>query len=111
MMKIFGDIAPPFFTNLLWNSSAYKASFSLSNVPGPQYACHMKGRKLNRLMFFVPPVGFLGIFVCILSYNGEIGLGISADTQVLSATDVQRVLGNFESEIEALLASVNQKNE
>eukprot|EP00004_Rigifila_ramosa_P003318 TRINITY_DN1355_c0_g1_i11.p1 TRINITY_DN1355_c0_g1~~TRINITY_DN1355_c0_g1_i11.p1 ORF type:complete len:443 (-),score=87.67 TRINITY_DN1355_c0_g1_i11:892-2220(-) len=73
MMKIFGDIAPPFFTNLLWNSSAYKASFSLSNVPGPQYACHMKGRKLNRLMFFVPPVGFLGIFVCILSYNGEIG--------------------------------------
>ncbi|MGM0454024.1 MAG: WS/DGAT/MGAT family O-acyltransferase [Thermodesulfobacteriota bacterium] len=80
---------------------ANKTTGVLSNVPGPQQPLYFAGEKINKIMFWVPRIGGLGIGISIISYNGEVSLGIATDAGLVS--DPKSILDHFENEFHMLL--------
>ncbi len=80
-----------------------KASVVLTNVPGPRTQLYFCDRPLRRIMFWVPQSGRIGLGISILSYCGEVLLGVMADEALVS--EPQRILAQFEAEFGELLAA------
>jgi WS/DGAT/MGAT family acyltransferase len=76
---------------------AAKASAVLTNVPGPRQQIYFAGKPLKDLMFWVPQSGNISMGISIISYNGNVMLGIMADEQLV--TNPQRVIDGFEQEL------------
>jgi len=83
-----------------------KASAVLTNVPGPRNHLHMKGRRLQHIMPWVPRAGNIGIGISIFSYAGEVRLGIACDNGLVS--DPETILEGFEREFAQIVESFNQ---
>jgi WS/DGAT/MGAT family acyltransferase len=79
-----------------------KASAVLTNVPGPRQPLYLAGRPLRRAMFWVPQSGRLGLGISILSYAGEVMVGVASDVGLVP--DPQAIVDAFQAEIHALLA-------
>jgi len=80
---------------------ANKTTGVLSNVPGPRQPLYFAGEEIKNIMFWVPRIGGLGIGISIISYNGEVSVGIATDAGLISKpTDI---LKNFENEYRMLL--------
>jgi diacylglycerol O-acyltransferase / wax synthase len=77
-----------------------KATAVLTNVPGPGQPLYMAGRKIDKVMFWVPQSGHLGLGISILSYAGGVMLGIATDAGLVP--DPQRIVEAFNVEFEAL---------
>src|SRR5438067_1017192 len=58
-----------------------KATAVLTNVPGPRQPLYLAGRKIGKVMFWVPQSGHLGIGISIISYEGGVMLGIATDAR------------------------------
>ena len=58
---------------------ARNATAVMTNVPGPQQPLYLAGARIDRLMFWVPQSGNLGMGVSILSYDGEVQFGLVTD--------------------------------
>lgn len=58
---------------------AAKASLVLTNVPGPREPLAIAGHRIRRMMFWVPRSGRLGMGISIISYAGEIAVGVVTD--------------------------------
>jgi diacylglycerol O-acyltransferase / wax synthase len=56
-----------------------KGTVVVTNVRGPEQELYLAGRKLRRLTFFVPQSAGLGIGVSIMTYAGQIEIGVIAD--------------------------------
>jgi len=56
-----------------------KATLVLTNVPGPPVPLYLAGQRIRDLMFWVPQAGRLGVGISILSYAGNVHLGIVTD--------------------------------
>lgn len=80
-----------------------KASLVLSNVPGPRERLYLGGRPLQRAMFWVPQSGRLGLGLSILSYAGEVMVGVATDAGLVS--DPAAVVEAFELELGRLMAA------
>lgn len=78
---------------------ATKSSLVMTNVPGPAESLHLGGRRIDRLMFWVPQAGGLGLGVSVLSYAGTVVVGILADTGTLP--DPGGLVTAFEAELAA----------
>jgi WS/DGAT/MGAT family acyltransferase len=87
-----GDIAKQVTT---W--FAAKASAVLTNVPGPRRQIYFAGKPLKDLMFWVPQSGNIGMGISIISYNGNVLLGLMVDEQLV--TNPQRIIDGFEHEL------------
>ena len=70
-----------------------KASAVMTNVPGPQEPLHLKGRRLQHVMPWVPRAGTIGLGVSIFSYDGEVRLGIACDAGLVP--DPETILDGF----------------
>lgn len=57
----------------------WKASVVFTDVPGPREAVSFCGARLDALMAWVPQSGRLGLGVSVLSYAGQLQVGIAAD--------------------------------
>lgn len=79
-----------------------KASAVLTNVPGPQEPLHVLGLPIETLMFWVPQAGEIGLGISILSLDGTVRVGISADAAY--APDPSKITDAFVAEFEALAA-------
>jgi WS/DGAT/MGAT family acyltransferase len=79
-----------------------KASTVMTNVPGPQQPLYLAGRPLRRVMFWVPQSGRLGLGLSILSYAGEVMIGVAADAGLVP--DPGHIVAAFEDELGLLLA-------
>jgi hypothetical protein len=77
-----------------------KATAVLTNVPGPREPLYLAGRKLERVMFWVPQSGRLGLGISILSYAGGVMLGVASDEGLVP--DPERIVDGFEKEFKAL---------
>lgn len=77
-----------------------KASAVMTNVPGPQGQLHMKDRRVQHVMPWVPRAGHIGLGVSIFSYNGEVRLGIACDAHLIPDPDT--IVEGFEAEFERL---------
>jgi diacylglycerol O-acyltransferase len=60
-----------------------RASAVMTNVPGPRERLHMAGSTLRHIMFWVPRSGEISLGVSILSYAGEVLLGIATDRRLV----------------------------
>ncbi|HSB19823.1 MAG TPA: wax ester/triacylglycerol synthase family O-acyltransferase [Anaeromyxobacteraceae bacterium] len=63
---------------------ASKASMSVTNVPGPPAPLSLAGSRVGSIMFWVPHPSLLGLGVSILTYAGELRLGVRADAALVS---------------------------
>jgi WS/DGAT/MGAT family acyltransferase len=84
-----------------------KATAVVTNVIGPRERLYMAGAPLESLMFWVPQAGRLGMGVSILSYAGEVRLGIMTDEGLVP--DPEIILEGFQAEFAELLGIARKK--
>ncbi|MEX1368712.1 MAG: WS/DGAT domain-containing protein, partial [Nannocystaceae bacterium] len=77
-----------------------KASLVLTNVPGPRSPLHLAGHAIRRLMFWVPQSGSLALGISILSYAGDVFIGVMTDEAVIA--EPARIVEGFEAELRLL---------
>ncbi len=75
-----------------------KASLVASNLPGPREPLSLAGNPVSNVLFWVPQAGSIGTGVSMLSYNGQVQFGVSADQQLIPepARLVERVAAEFD---------------
>jgi WS/DGAT/MGAT family acyltransferase len=56
-----------------------KSSAIVTNVAGPREPVFLAGARLTRLVFWVPQAGSVGLGVSILSYAGDVSVGVASD--------------------------------
>lgn len=74
-----------------------KATAVMTNVPGPSRHLYLAGRRIDRVMFWVPLSGRLGLGLSILSYAGEVMLGVATDARLVP--DPQAIVDGFHAEM------------
>jgi diacylglycerol O-acyltransferase len=77
-----------------------KGTAVMTNVPGPRQTIYMAGQPISSLMFWVPSPSNLSLGVSILSYAGDVILGIESDATVIP--DPERIIELFRVEFEYL---------
>lgn len=80
-----------------------KASMVLTNVPGPREQLYLAGEPLRRAMFWVPQSGRMGLGISILSYAGEVLVGVASDAGLVP--DPQTLVEAFHSDLQDLLTA------
>jgi WS/DGAT/MGAT family acyltransferase len=79
-----------------------KGTLVMTNVPGPRERISMAGLPVRSMMFWVPQSGDVGMGISILSYAGEVRLGVSTDA--LLVPDPESIVEQFTAEYAALSA-------
>ncbi|WP_242335149.1 WS/DGAT domain-containing protein [Anaeromyxobacter sp. SG66] len=92
--------APDAVQHALTRFFARKASLVLTNLPGPRTRVHLAGLPLASAMFWVPHPASLGLGVSVLSYAGEVRVGVRSDAAVLA--EPADLVGRIEAEAAAL---------
>ena len=103
LLNIMGYLPP----GLAKKTSAFfgnKASGVLTNVPGPREALYFAGQKIENFMFWVPRSGKIGLGISIISYNGQVTVGVASDEGLMA--DPEILLEGFEEEFNTLLELV-----
>ncbi len=81
-----------------------KATAVATNVPGPQQPLYLAGRRISRLIFWVPQSGDIGLGVSILSYAGQVQFGLIADYK--RVPDPEAITAGFHEEFERAVLSL-----
>jgi WS/DGAT/MGAT family acyltransferase len=97
-------LMPPTLSKQAAHFFASKASGVLTNVPGPKEPLYFAGCRIENIMFWVPRSANLGLGISILSYAGQVTLGIAADEKLMP--DPEKFLQGFEDEFADLLERV-----
>jgi WS/DGAT/MGAT family acyltransferase len=84
-----------------------KATAVMTNVPGPRQTIYLAGAPIREFMFWVPQSGRLGLGVSILSYAGQVRLGVATDAGLVP--DPEAIVKGFQEEIELLMRLVPRK--
>ena len=100
-MNTFGR-APSSVVSPLVDHLCSRATVVVTNVKGPQEPLYLAGVPLEEFMFWIPRFGGIGLGVGILSYNGQVRVGIISDRDIVP--DPEAVSAAFHQEFEALLA-------
>ncbi|HZI82293.1 MAG TPA: wax ester/triacylglycerol synthase family O-acyltransferase [Casimicrobiaceae bacterium] len=79
---------------------AKNATAVMTNVPGPREPLYLAGARIDRLMFWVPQSGDIGMGVSIMTYAGQVQFGLITDRSL--CPDPQRVIRSFAPEFEKL---------
>ena len=81
-----------------------KSSAIVTNVPGPTRPVYLAGSRLVRLVFWVPQAGSVGLGVSVLSYAGEVSIGVAADRNLVP--EPKRLVAAAEAELDELVSWV-----
>jgi WS/DGAT/MGAT family acyltransferase len=82
-----------------------KATAVVTNVPGPRQTLYLAGSPIQSLMFWVPQSGRLGLGVSILSYNGQVRVGVACDAGLVP--DPQSLVARFEESFDEMAAALS----
>ena len=85
---------------------AAKTSLVLTNVPGPAEKLYFAGRRIEKLMFWVPQSGRMGLGVSIMSYAGEVLIGVITDEGLVP--DPETIVAYFHEDFEEMKSLVEQ---
>ena len=77
-----------------------KASAVMTNVPGPRERLHLGGKALRHIMFWVPRAGAVSMGISIISYVGEVMLGVATDARLVA--NPEAIIEGFHAEFDAL---------
>jgi WS/DGAT/MGAT family acyltransferase len=80
---------------------AKNATAVMTNVPGPREPLWFAGGMIERLMFWVPQSGNIGMGVSIMTYAGEVQFGLITDRGL--CPDPEHVIEHFAPEFEKLV--------
>jgi WS/DGAT/MGAT family acyltransferase len=72
----------------------------VTNVPGPQFPLYVEGRELERIYPMVPLAENTALGIAIMSYNGQLNFGLTADYDALS--DAETLADELRSSIAEL---------
>ncbi len=86
MLRMMGH-APRPIEDLAVAFFGKKASLVLTNVPGPTERVKLDGVPVQRMMFWVPQSGRMGLGISIFSYAGEVTIGVLADANIIADPD------------------------
>jgi WS/DGAT/MGAT family acyltransferase len=81
-----------------------KGTAVVSNVPGPKAPLYMCGQRITEMHFWVPQSGSMGLGVSLLTYAGQVYVGMIADHNLVA--EPQRAVDLFAPELERLRKSV-----
>ena len=81
---------------------AGKTTGIITNVPGPREQLYLAGAPLRGFMFWVPTPAGLGLGISILSYRGEVTVGVSTDAGLIP--DPEAIIAAFHVELEEMRA-------
>jgi NRPS condensation-like uncharacterized protein len=82
---------------------ATKSSLVLTNVPGPKERVSFLGATVDRILFWVPQSGRMGLGVSVFSYAGSVTVGVMSDARVID--DPAELARAIEREVRDLLPS------
>ena len=82
-----------------------KSTAVLTNVPGPQKPLYFAGGRLRHILGWVPQAGNLALGISILSYDGEVLVGINTDAALVS--DPETIIDYFDLEFADLMNLVH----
>ena len=77
-----------------------KGTAVMTNVPGPQKLLYLAGKPMRKIMFWVPAPANLGMGVSILSYAGQVIVGVATDTCLVP--DPEAIIVAFHAELDFL---------
>lgn len=86
-----------------------KATCVMTNVPGPRQTIYLAGSRVSGLMFWVPQSGRLGLGVSIMSYAGQVWLGVATDEGLVP--DPDNIIEGFHTEFDDLMSLVEAVQE
>jgi hypothetical protein len=92
LLQLAGRL-PIWGEGLLVDIFGARATAVATNVPGPRLPLRFAGRPVRQIMFWVPQSGRLGLGVSILSYAGEVRVGIAADAGLIP--DPERLVAEY----------------
>ena len=78
LLRVFGRTSR-LLVGLAVRFLGWKASLVFTDVPGPRERVSLCGVELRGLMAWVPQSGRLGLGVSVLSYGGQLRVGITSD--------------------------------
>jgi WS/DGAT/MGAT family acyltransferase len=78
-----------------------KATAVMTNVPGPREEIYLAGKAMRSMMFWVPQSARLGLGVSILSYAGQVRLGVATDSGLVP--DPGSIIDAFEEEMKTMM--------
>lgn len=94
-------MATPQLQDVVVSVFGTKATAVMTNVIGPRERLYLAGAPLESLMFWVPQAARLGMGVSILSYAGEVRLGVMTDEGLVP--DPGAIIDGFHAEFTELL--------
>jgi len=80
-----------------------KATAVMTNVPGPREEIYLAGKAMRSMMFWVPQSARLGLGVSILSYAGQVRLGVATDSGLVP--DPQSIIDAFQEEMREMMGN------
>jgi WS/DGAT/MGAT family acyltransferase len=99
LLRVLGA-GPAVFQRAAVRLLAAKTTVVLTNVPGPREVLYMAGKAIRQLFFWVPQAGRVGIGISLLSYAGEVHVGVGTDAGLVP--DPERIVETFHQEMEGL---------
>lgn len=100
LLSVAGLLIKP-VQHAMLNLFAKKATAVMTNVPGPAEALKFCGSTVEKVMFWVPQSGDIGMGVSILTYAGRVQFGLVTDAGL--CPDPEAIIANFAPEFEKLL--------
>jgi len=100
LLSVAGLLIKP-VQHAMLNIFARKATAVMPNVPGPTEPLKFCGSTVERVMFWVPQSGDIGVGVSILTYAGQVQFGLMVDSTL--CPDPQAIIKHFEPEFDKLL--------
>ncbi len=79
---------------------ASKVTAVMTNVPGPKETLYLAGSRLTGLMFWVPTASNLGLGISIISYAGEVIIGVMTDAGLVPDPEV--IVEGFHAELDEM---------
>jgi WS/DGAT/MGAT family acyltransferase len=74
-----------------------KATVAVTNVPGPRQPLYLGRSRINGLMFWVPTPANLSLGISIISYSGQVLIGVMADSGIIP--DPEKIVSLFHDEL------------
>ncbi len=100
LLSVAGLLIKP-VQHAMLNVFAKKATAVMTNVPGPAQALKFCGSTVEKVMFWVPQSGDIGLGLSILTYAGRVQFGLITDAGL--CPDPEAIIANFAPEFEKLL--------
>jgi diacylglycerol O-acyltransferase len=87
-------VLPSLLDRLLVGFFGTKASLVATNLPGPRRPLELAGCRLDKIVYWVPMSGRLGLGVSFVSYAGQLQMGVISDAGLIP--DPGRLVELFE---------------